>query len=338
MKRNVAGLVAVLTAVLVHAHPAPADACGVKLTIKTSAPRKSAAHSSNPSQVLLIGSQSGRLERELVAAGHKVEVAPKASAAKRQQYAIVVVDSAGGSEARAAFPGAQVLVRSGDVTADVRAVENQVARRPVRTDTGRAVVAARVNRTPIATGPEPARPRTPVATKSITEPPAPPETRPPVVAAVEPRPAARPDPVPPRPDPAPTRIDATPPVARTPEVKQPAEPKPRAVAAVAFRNEVNFSLGGTQLTGRAIYALTKDAQWLASNASVSLVLEGHADPTGTPEANMELSQKRADVVREFLIGKGVDGSRLEVAAFGDTKLKYGGRDGRNRRVMLVPKE
>lgn len=337
MKRNVAGLVAVLSAVLVHAHPAPADACGVKLTIKTSAPRKSAAHSSNPSQVLLIGSQSGRLERELVAAGHKVEVTPNASAAKRKQYAIVVVDAEGGAAARTAFPGAQVLVRSGDVASDVRAVENQVARRPVRTDTGRAVVAARVNRTPIATGPEPARPRTPVNVKTVTEPPAPPETRPTTVAAVEPRPA-RPDPVTPRPDPAPTRIDATPPVSNTPEVKPPVEPKAKAVAKVAFRNEVNFSLGGAQLTGRAIYTLTRDAQWLASNESVSLVIEGHADPTGTPEANMELSQKRADAVREFLIGKGVDGARLEVAAFGDTKLKYGGRDGRNRRVMLVPKE
>ncbi len=337
MKRNVAGLVAVLSAILVHAHPLPADACGVKLTIKTAAPRKAGAHSSNPSEVLLIGSKSGRLERELVAAGHKVEVAPSASAAKRRQYAIIVVDSADGADARAAFPGAQVLVRSGDVTADVRTVEKQVARRPVRTDVGRAVVAARVNRKPIATGPEVVKPRTLVDTKDITEPTGPVKPRPgaTAVAAVDPRPPARPVTPPPV---APTRIEVTPPVSPPPEVTPAPARKPKAVAAVAFRKEVNFGLGGTTLTGRAIYALNTDAQWLAGNEAVSLVIEGHADPTGSDEANLVLSQKRAEVVREFLIGKGVDGARLEVAAFGDTKLKYGARDGRNRRVMLVPKE
>ncbi|MBC7975954.1 MAG: hypothetical protein H7138_13365, partial [Myxococcales bacterium] len=130
----------------------PADACGIKLVIKTSTPRKSVARSSNPSHLLLLGTPPHRLERELSAAGHDVEVAPNLGAAKRSSYAVVVADPKEADESRSKFPGAVVLVRSGDVGADIVAVEGQVARKPVRTDESRQVVAARSGRRPVAAG------------------------------------------------------------------------------------------------------------------------------------------------------------------------------------------
>src|SRR5512140_1578392 len=121
-----------LTVALLETHAAPpADACGVKLTVKSSAPRKAIARTSNPSDVLLLGNPPRRLELDLTAAGHRVEVAPSASAAKRKSYAVVITDAGQQDEARSSFPGAVVLVRSGDLTADMRAVEQQVARKPI---------------------------------------------------------------------------------------------------------------------------------------------------------------------------------------------------------------
>ena len=78
---------AALFAILVmdmHAPP-PADACGVKLTIKSQTPRKAVARTSNPSDVLLLGTPPRRLERDLSAAGPRVEVAPTPAAMRRMR-------------------------------------------------------------------------------------------------------------------------------------------------------------------------------------------------------------------------------------------------------------
>jgi hypothetical protein len=164
MKWKLTGIAGALAFVLANMQPAPADACGVKLTIKPSGPKKAVARSSHPSSVLLLGTHPRKLERELSSAGHAVEVAPSASAAKRKSYAIVVVDNSKADEARSNFPGAVVMVRSGDVTADIRSVEGHVARKPVGAD-GRPVIAAKRDRDPIAVGPEKKDERKVVATR-----------------------------------------------------------------------------------------------------------------------------------------------------------------------------
>src|SRR5262245_62818515 len=84
--------------------PGPAEACGVKLTVKKSSPRKAVRRTSNPSRVLLVGSHPRRLERDLAAAGHQVDTASTASNAKDGSYAVVIVDSeANAGPARSRF-------------------------------------------------------------------------------------------------------------------------------------------------------------------------------------------------------------------------------------------
>ncbi|MDQ3365622.1 MAG: hypothetical protein M3680_09350, partial [Myxococcota bacterium] len=125
----------------------------MKLTIKSSAPRKAVPRTSNPSEVLLLGSPPRRLERDLANAGHRVEVARTADTAKRTSYAVVITDSSLQQEARTTFPSSVVVVRSSDVAADLRSVETQIARKPTGADESRTVVAARAGRAPIAAGP-----------------------------------------------------------------------------------------------------------------------------------------------------------------------------------------
>jgi peptidoglycan-associated lipoprotein len=318
MKWNLVAGLLIIFMVAMHAAP-PADACGVKLTVKSSTPRKAVARTSNPSDVLLLGNPPRRLELDLAAAGHHVEVAPTASAAKRKSYGVVIADSNLQDEARSNFAGAIVVVRSGDVATDMHSVEQQVARRPVRTSESRAVVAARSTRTPIAAGPA-----------------QPPSRR--IVAASEPKdPPTVSDPTPPQPE----KVVASVPKAAEPkatEVTLPAAPKQRPVVrANTVHDEVYFTLGGSTLEGQATGSLARTTRWLTDSSDVHVVIEGHADPTGTPEGNMALAQKRAEWVRDQLVSAGIDQSRLEVISYGDTRLKYGRTDRRNRRAAIVAK-
>ncbi|UFH47950.1 OmpA family protein [Flavobacterium galactosidilyticum] len=51
----------------------------------------------------------------------------------------------------------------------------------------------------------------------------------------------------------------------------------------------------------------------------NLVIEGHADSNGSDAFNLELSQKRTDSVKEYLMKKGVSESRVKAIGFGESK-------------------
>ena len=78
---------------------------------------------------------------------------------------------------------------------------------------------------------------------------------------------------------------------------------------------------------------------LNGNPNLKLSVEGHTDNQGNPKSNQTLSGKRADSVKKYLAGKGVDPKRLSTKGWGDTKPIGDNRteDGRaaNRRVELV---
>jgi outer membrane protein OmpA-like peptidoglycan-associated protein len=68
-------------------------------------------------------------------------------------------------------------------------------------------------------------------------------------------------------------------------------------------------------------------------------IEGHTDGQGDPQKNLELSQRRAESVRRWLIENGVDGARLDARGFGDTRPiatnKTAKGRAENRRIELV---
>lgn len=310
-----------LSLFVIDMHAPRVDACGVKLTIKSTAPRKAVAHSSNPSEVLLLGNPPSRLRRDLAASGHHVDVASNAqeAAASKKSYAIVVTDASMQDQAKSSFASSIIMVRTNDVDNDLRSVEKLVARRPIGADTSRAVIAARTPRQPIAAGP--------------------PQTQQ-LVGAKDPKEPEAPAVAPPAPKPEPPKAPEPPPEEKiTKQVTPPEETKPPekapAIAANTGLGECYFGLGAykTGSTG----ALDKAAKKLKANPDVSVTIEGHADPTGTPEGNMELGQKRAEWARDYLEKVGIDAARIEVISYGDTRLKYGKSDGRNRRAAVVVK-
>ena len=75
----------------------------------------------------------------------------------------------------------------------------------------------------------------------------------------------------------------------------------------------------------------------AEAGSRRLRIEGHTDASGSPRANQDLSQRRAQAVADYLVQAGIDRSRLDVAGYGSSKPLPGiaPQAAANRRVMAV---
>lgn len=81
-------------------------------------------------------------------------------------------------------------------------------------------------------------------------------------------------------------------------------------------DRVFFQTDQSNLNGSARATLRNQAQWLAQNGSVNLIIEGHADERGTRDYNLALGARRANAVRDFLISEGVNGNRLQTISYG----------------------
>ena len=75
---------------------------------------------------------------------------------------------------------------------------------------------------------------------------------------------------------------------------------------------------------------------------VKVEVAGHTDSVGTEEYNMGLSLRRAEAVRQYLVGKGIAADRLIVRGYGESRpvADNATAEGRfqNRRVELVPQK
>jgi len=62
--------------------------------------------------------------------------------------------------------------------------------------------------------------------------------------------------------------------------------------------------------------LQRQAEWLKRYPNVTVTVEGHCDDRGTREYNLALGARRANVVMNYLISKGVSSGRLTMKSFG----------------------
>jgi outer membrane protein OmpA-like peptidoglycan-associated protein len=71
----------------------------------------------------------------------------------------------------------------------------------------------------------------------------------------------------------------------------------------------------------------------------TMVVEGHTDSQGAEGDNQELSQRRAESVRDYLVSRGVAGDRITAQGFGESRsiADNSSAEGRanNRRVEIV---
>ena len=63
-------------------------------------------------------------------------------------------------------------------------------------------------------------------------------------------------------------------------------------------------------------ALSRDAEWMKSNPSALVKVEGHRDERGTAAYNLVLGEKRAKAAWNYLVELGVGANRLSVVSYG----------------------
>ncbi|MDR3474467.1 MAG: peptidoglycan-associated lipoprotein Pal [Devosia sp.] len=86
---------------------------------------------------------------------------------------------------------------------------------------------------------------------------------------------------------------------------------------VTVGDRVFFDTDSSALTSTATATLDKQAAWLNQYQNYQHVLiEGHADERGTREYNIALGARRANVVLNYLISKGIASNRLTMKSFG----------------------
>ena len=130
----------------------------------------------------------------------------------------------------------------------------------------------------------------------------------------------------------------------TPELTVVARPRRSLVTLrareIAIRRQVNFATDSAEILGDSNALLGELADTLLRHPELQRVeIQGHTDSNGDDDANLQLSQRRAEAVRQWLVNAGVDASRLTAQGYGETRplvpnLTAGNR-ARNRRVQFM---
>jgi outer membrane protein OmpA-like peptidoglycan-associated protein len=108
---------------------------------------------------------------------------------------------------------------------------------------------------------------------------------------------------------------------------------------VVNMGDVLFDFGKYNLKPDTKITLAKLAGIIQSHPGLHLAIEGHTDNIGSDEANMKLSQQRADAVREFLVQQGLAADTVTAVGLGKAEpvADNSTNEGRqkNRRVEIV---
>ena len=119
----------------------------------------------------------------------------------------------------------------------------------------------------------------------------------------------------------------------------PADSAGNPVQEMSLMLGIAFEFDSADLTERARRDLDHVADALNGPelAGTRLTIEGHTDASGSADYNLQLSQRRAEAVVDYLRGRGVAARRLRAAGFGEHRLlpEHDEMDDRQRRVEIV---
>lgn len=140
-----------------------------------------------------------------------------------------------------------------------------------------------------------------------------------------------------------TMLNVPPQPVRPPE-PEPEPTKPERVIVtdknIIITEQVHFATGKDTILEQSFDILNDIARVMERNPQIDLLrIEGHTDSVGREDKNLDLSQRRANSVRRFLIEYGIEARRLEAIGYGqstpiaDNKTKEG--RAQNRRVEFT---
>ena len=94
---------------------------------------------------------------------------------------------------------------------------------------------------------------------------------------------------------------------------------PIEAGQVVRLNNISFQFAKATLTPESFPELDRIALTMTESPKLTIELGGHTDNVGGDAANLKLSQDRADTVREYLIGKGIEPDRIASKGYGESR-------------------
>ena len=149
------------------------------------------------------------------------------------------------------------------------------------------------------------------------------------VACGKKAPVETPQPPPPAPPPVVQPKPTPPPVPPPPRNEPPAPPRVPTEAEIfaswsldqlnekGLLVDVYFAYDVADLSDQARGILGKNADVMKKWPTTKVMVEGHADARGTNEYNTALGERRASVIRDYLVTLGIDASRLTIVSKGE---------------------
>ena len=107
-------------------------------------------------------------------------------------------------------------------------------------------------------------------------------------------------------------------IGKSPVAQPPPSTAQRSTGAVANTLQVEFGFNQSSLDDSAKSMLMVVVREVRDTPGLTLDLEGYADPKGSRQYNVRLSQRRVEAVRAYLIEQGVQSNRIKVSARGPT--------------------
>jgi peptidoglycan-associated lipoprotein len=103
---------------------------------------------------------------------------------------------------------------------------------------------------------------------------------------------------------------------------------------------VRFGYDQSSLSAEAKKQLADNATWMKSHDKINVQIEGHCDSRGSLEYNLALGERRAQSVKNYLVGLGISTAQMTVISYGKEKpLATGDNEeawSKNRRANFVP--
>jgi outer membrane protein OmpA-like peptidoglycan-associated protein len=100
---------------------------------------------------------------------------------------------------------------------------------------------------------------------------------------------------------------------------------------IVIKKQIQFEFDSATIKPESFIILDWVAQVLKDNPEIELVeIQGHTDDQGAGDYNLDLSQKRADAVRDYLIDAGIDADRLIAKGYGEANPIVPNVTGKNR--------
>jgi OmpA-OmpF porin, OOP family len=103
-------------------------------------------------------------------------------------------------------------------------------------------------------------------------------------------------------------------------------------------NSLNFDQGKAVINPKSFPGLDEIVAMMKENTNMVIQLEGHTDSAGDAGANKKISEERVEVVKKYLVAKGVSKDRVKTKAFGGTQPLSNDRSPKgqslNRRVEM----